>query len=144
MASDVVPCPSCGARNRVPVSARGRPRCASCATDLPWLVEARDADFDTAVHTGLLVVVDLWAAWCGPCRMVAPVLDELSREFAGRLKVVKVDVDRSPLVAQRFDARSIPLLVFLRHGDVVDTVVGAQPAHVLRGRVEQLLAARAG
>jgi thioredoxin 2 len=120
---------------------RGRPRCSACGADLPWLIDAGDDDFSAAVDTGRLVLVDLWAPWCGPCRMIAPMLESLAAEFAGRLKVVKVNVDSSPAVARRFDARSIPLLVFLRDGRPVDTVVGAQPAHVLRARVEQLVSA---
>jgi thioredoxin 2 len=135
----VVSCPSCGTRNRVPVTSSGHPRCASCHTDLPWLVEAGDADFAGAVDTGQLVLVDLWAPWCGPCRMVAPSLETLSRELAGRLKVVKVNVDESPQVARRFDARSIPMLLFMRDGEVVETVVGARPENVLRTVAHQHL-----
>jgi thioredoxin 2 len=88
------------------------------------------------------VIVDLWAAWCGPCRVVAPILERLAVEFAGRLKVVKVDVDRSPGVAQRYRATSIPMLLFMRDGAVVQTIVGAQPEHVLRDHIERLLADR--
>jgi thioredoxin 2 len=123
------------------MAAKGHPRCAKCAADLPWLVAAGDLDFAAATDTDVLVVVDLWAAWCGPCRMVAPALEELARRYAGRLKVVKVDVDHAPGVARRFDARSIPLLMFMRGGRVVDSVVGAQPLHVLEGRVGSLLRA---
>jgi thioredoxin 2 len=122
----------------VPVSASGSPRCASCHVDLPWLVEAGDADFAAAVDTKRLVLVDLWAPWCGPCRMVAPILEKLAVEFAADLKVVKVNVDESPSTAQRHQARSIPMLLFMRGGDVVETVVGAQPEHVLRARIEAL------
>jgi thioredoxin 2 len=136
MADPVVACPSCGIKNRVPVAATGHPRCPKCHTDLPWLVDASDADFATAVGTPTLVIVDLWAPWCGPCRMVAPTLERLSRDFAGRLKVVKVNVDESPLTAQRYQARSIPMLLFMRSGEVVNTVIGAQPEHVLRTLVE--------
>jgi thioredoxin 2 len=135
----VATCPACGARNRVPVASSGRPRCAKCHADLPWLVDAGDGDFDAAVTTKRLVLVDLWAPWCGPCRMVAPVLERLAQDLAGDVKVVKVNVDTSPQVAQRFDARSIPMLLFMRDGTLVDTVVGAQPDHVLRARVGQLL-----
>lgn len=71
--------------------------------------------------------------------MVAPILETLAREFAGSLKVVKVNVDGSPAISQRFNASSIPMLVFLRHGVVVDTVVGAQPEHVLRSAIEKLV-----
>jgi thioredoxin 2 len=132
MGSRVVTCPSCGTKNRVPTVSSGHPRCAGCHVDLPWLIDADDADFAAAVDTKPLVLVDLWAPWCGPCRMVAPTLEKLSREFAGRLKVVKVNVDESPQVAQRYNARSIPMLLFMRDGEVIDTVVGAQPEHVMR------------
>ena len=122
----------------MPTVATGSPRCAKCQSSLPWLVEAGDVDFRDAVATKRLVLVDLWAPWCGPCRMVAPVLEKLSNEFAATLKVVKVNVDESPRTAQRYEARSIPMLLFMRDGELVDTVVGAQPEHVLRSRIEQL------
>ncbi len=138
MPTSIVPCPACGKRNRVPLAASGHPRCAHCHTDLPWLIDAGDEQFDAAVDTSVLVLVDLWATWCGPCRVVAPILERLALEYAGRLKVVKVDVDRSPTIAQRYRATSIPMLLFMRGGDLVDTVVGAQPEHVLRERIEQL------
>ena len=138
MGNAVISCPSCGAKNRVPVAATGSPRCAKCQSTLPWLVEAGDVDFGKAVETKRLVLVDLWAPWCGPCRMVAPVLEKLANEFADTLKVVKVNVDESPRTAQRYEARSIPMLLFMRGGELVDTVVGAQPEHVLRARIEQL------
>jgi thioredoxin 2 len=138
MGSNVVSCPACGAKNRVPAASSGSPRCAKCHVDLPWLVEAGDAGFADAVDTKRLVLVDLWAPWCGPCRMVAPVLEKLSQEFADSLKVVKVNVDESPRVAQRYEARSIPMLLFMRSGELVDTVIGAQPEHVLRSRIEAL------
>ena len=139
MASDVVTCPSCSAKNRVPRSASGKPTCAKCRVDLPWLVDADDTEFDASIDTTRLVLVDLWAPWCGPCRMVAPILEKLARDFAGSLKVVKVNVDESPRTSQRFAASSIPMLVFLRDGDVVDRVVGAQPDHVLRQKIDDLL-----
>ena len=135
MASPVIACPACGTKNRLPLIARGHPRCASCKADLPWLVDAGDDDFDDIVDTNALVVVDLWAPWCGPCRMVAPVLETLSRELAGRIKVVKVNVDKAPLLSQRYRAQSIPMLLLMDHGEVVDTMIGAQPAPILRSRI---------
>lgn len=143
MSNAVVACPSCGTKNRLPVAAKGHPRCASCKTDLPWLVDAGDNDFDAAVDTSALVVVDLWAPWCGPCRMIAPVLETLSRELAGSIKVVKVNVDQAPAIAQRYRAQSIPMLLIMNRGQVVDTIIGAQPAPVLRRRITDALAARA-
>ncbi len=137
----VVACPSCGARNRVPLAASGNPRCAKCHHDLPWLVEAGDAEFADAVATSRLVLVDLWAPWCGPCRMVAPILERLSAEFASDLKVVKVNIDESPHTARRYRATSIPMLLFLRDGDLVETVIGAQPEHALRTRITGMIGA---
>jgi thioredoxin 2 len=122
----------------VPAASSGKPTCAKCHANLPWLVDATDADFAQVTDTSRLVLVDLWAPWCGPCRMVAPILETLSRDFAGSLKVVKVNVDGSPTISQRFNASSIPMLVFLRDGAVVDTVIGAQPEHVLRSAIERL------
>ena len=139
--SQVTTCPECGVKNRVPAAIKGRPQCASCKKPLPWLVDATDATLAGALDTSQLVLLDLWAPWCGPCRMVAPVLETLSKKFAGQVKVVKVNVDDNPVTAQRFDARSIPLLVMLRNGQPVDTVVGAQPEPALRKRIEQLLRA---
>jgi thioredoxin 2 len=133
-------CPSCGTKNRVPVSAKGRPQCAHCHQPLPWLVDAGDDTLGAALETGQLVLVDLWAPWCGPCRMVAPVLERLAARYAGLIKVVKVNVDHNPSAAARFEAQSIPTLVFLREGDVVARVVGAQPERALAERIDALLA----
>jgi putative phosphoribosyl transferase len=121
----VVTCPSCGTRNRVPSIASGTPRCAACHHDLPWLVDARDADFAAIVDTRLPVLVDLWAPWCGPCRLVAPVVEQAARDLAGRLKVVKVNVDQAPAVAGRFGVQSVPTLLVLRDGRVVAEQMGA-------------------
>jgi len=139
--SRITPCPACGVKNRVPVASKGRPQCASCKAPLPWLVDASDANLAQALDTSTLVLLDLWAPWCGPCRMVAPILESLAATFAGQIKVVKVNVDDNPIAAQRFNARSIPLLVMLRKGNVVDTVVGAQPEPALKTRIQQLLSA---
>ncbi len=142
MANPVIACPTCGTKNRLPVVAHGHPRCASCKTDLPWLVEAGDADFDAAVDTKALVVVDLWAPWCGPCRLIAPILESLSQEMAGTIKVVKVNVDEARAIATRYKAQSIPMLLILDGGQVVDTMIGAQPAPMLRHRIAGALARR--
>lgn len=138
--SSVVACPSCKARNRLPHITKGRPRCAKCAADLPWVIDANDANFAQVVDTTALVLVDLWAPWCGPCRMVAPVLTALAQVYAGKIKVVKINVDDNPGIAQAYDARSIPTLVFLRNGEVADRVVGAQPQPALAQRIDALLA----
>ena len=131
----ILTCASCGTKNRIRPSTRGVPICASCKAPLPWLVHATDTTFDVEADASVAVLVDLWAPWCGPCRFVAPILEELSREFAGRLKVVKVDVDENPALARRFEAFSIPTLVVLRNNRVVDSIVGAMPKPQLAVRL---------
>ena len=139
MPGRVTACPSCRTKNRVPAAATGRPRCASCKRDLPWIADATGADFAQVTTTSELVLVDLWAPWCGPCRMVAPVLERVAERYAGKVKIVKVNVDDNPQVARAFDASSIPTLVFLRDGKPVDRVVGAQPEPALASTIDRLL-----
>jgi thioredoxin 2 len=136
----ILACPSCGARNRVGAIPRGAPRCARCKAMLPWLVAADTAGFEAEAAASVPVVVDLWAPWCGPCRMIAPVLEDLAARQAGKLKVVKVNVDEEPALGARFGAHSIPLLVVLRDGREVDRIVGALPRPALEARLGPLLA----
>ena len=138
----IATCPSCGTKNRTPVASAGRPRCAKCKTDLPWLVPADDTTIDGALDASVLVLVDLCAPWCGPCRMVAPILDELSDDYAGRLKVVQINVDDSPRSAARFQASSIPTLLLISDGEVVHRLVGAEPKHTLVAAIDAALSAR--
>lgn len=106
---------------------------------LPWLVDADAATFPAEASSSLPVVVDLWAPWCGPCRLIAPVLEDLAARHAGRLKVIKVNVDEQPSLGARFEARSIPLLVVLRDGREVDRIVGALPRPALEARLAPVL-----
>ena len=135
----VLTCAHCGKRNTIRPSPRGSPHCGSCGKPLPWLVSATDATFDLEAASTATVLVDLWAPWCGPCRFVGPILEELTREFAGRLKVVKVNVDENPALAQRYEATSIPTLVVLKGGRVVDRIVGALPKPQLTVRLTPYL-----
>ena len=135
----ILRCPNCGAANRIAPSPRGAPHCGTCGKPLPWLVNANDATFDVEIRAAPTVVVDLWAPWCGPCRFVGPILEELSRDWAGRLKVVKVNVDENQGLALRYDARSIPTMLVMRDGQVVDRIVGALPKPALVARLEPKL-----
>jgi len=107
---------------------------------LPWLVDADTASFDAEAAASVPVVVDLWAPWCGPCRMIAPVLEDLVARHTGRLKVIKVNVDEEPQLGARFGAQSIPLLVVLRDGREVDRIVGALPRPALEQRLAPVIA----
>lgn len=139
--SEIVACPRCGTKNRVPTAAGGHPRCGSCQRDLPWLVAAGDGDFAEVVErSGTPVLLDCWAPWCGPCHSVAPLVERLAEQYAGRLKVVKVDVDRAPGVAGRLGVQGIPALFLVRDGEVREQLVGARPLPDLEAAVERLLA----
>lgn len=145
MTDRIISCPGCGRRNRVPAVAAGKPRCGSCRAPLPWVVEAGDANFAAVADQATVpVLVDVWAPWCGPCRMVSPVLEQLATEKAGELKLVKVNADTAPAVSQRFGVRSIPTLVVLDAGRVVATRVGAAPVQVLRPWLDDALAEHPG
>ncbi|MCW2523915.1 MAG: thioredoxin [Frankiales bacterium] len=137
LASNIVTCPNCGRRNRVPTAAGGNPRCGNCHRSLPWIVPADDTNFaDIAEQTSRYVLVDLWATWCGPCRMVSPALERVATELADDLKLVKVDIDRSPTLARRFEVQSVPTLLVLRDGQVLARQSGAAPAAALRSWVQ--------
>jgi thioredoxin 2 len=127
VAAAVVTCPSCGTRNRVRANPAAVPKCAKCGSRLPWAVDATESDFAEEVAAPVPVVLDLWAPWCGPCHMVSPILDKLAVDRAGEVKVVRVNVDDAPALAQRYRALSIPTLVVLRDGEEIDRIVGADP-----------------
>lgn len=139
--SRITACPACGARNRVPDAATGSPRCPKCKAALPWLVDAGDGTFDAvAARSPLPVIVDLWAPWCGPCRVVGPILERLANEFAGRCKVVKVNVDQAPEISRRFGVQGVPTLIALRDGNEVARQVGAAPEGQLRDWISSIAA----
>ena len=135
----IVPCATCGTLNRVDLARlSAKPVCGPCKAPLTLNtpLQLTDANFDRVVEgASVPVIVDFYADWCGPCRAMAPVFAELARRQVGRALVVKVDTDRSPLVAGRFGIRSIPTLAVLRHGKEVARQVGAAPLAAL----EQLL-----
>jgi thioredoxin 2 len=137
---EIVTCPNCGKRNRVPATATGIPRCGNCQTALPWLTSAGDDDFEQVVAASSLpVLLDLWAPWCGPCRIVEPGVERAAQELAGRLKAVKVNVDEAPRVSERLGVRGIPTLLILRQGREVARQVGAVPPAALLRWAEEVI-----
>jgi thioredoxin 2 len=142
-----VRCSSCGAVNRVARDklAQGlQPKCGRCKQPLPRTATApvivTDATFAAEVERSPLpVLVDAWAAWCGPCRTIAPAIDELAAELAGKVLVAKLNVDENPATASRFDIRSIPTLLVIARGREVDRLVGAQPKQAIRARLERFV-----
>ncbi len=129
--TEVVACPACATKNRVPSASTGKPTCGACKAALPWIVEATDTTFDAAISSTVPVLVDLWAPWCGPCRMVTPILEDLARRRAGQLKVVKVNVDDCPDVAARYQVQGIPTLLLFDDAELTARQTGALPAAAL-------------
>ena len=104
-------------------------------------LNVNDDDFQSeVVDSKLPVLVDFWAAWCGPCRMIAPSVEELAKEYEGRVKVVKVDVDNAPKTAQGFGVRSIPTLLIFKNGKIADQLVGAVPKGAIADKLNAVLA----
>src|SRR5512143_2886428 len=142
----VITCPSCGANNRVPdekLRAGLEPVCGRCKTPLsssthPMIIT--DANFADEVESSPLpVLLDMWAPWCGPCRMIAPTIEQLAGELAGRVKVAKLNTDENPMTGSRFSVRSIPTLLILKDGKEIDRIVGALPKHEILRRLESVI-----
>ncbi|MCU1334874.1 MAG: thioredoxin [Bryobacterales bacterium] len=142
----LIRCPACGALNRVPLDKIWQglePVCGRCKTPLPVndVITVTDATFPEEVERSTLpVLVDLWAEWCGPCRMIAPVVDQLAKEMVGRLKIAKLDIDQNPVTASRFQIQSIPALLVVKGGREVDRIIGAQPKSEIVRRLQQWIA----
>lgn len=111
--------------------------CARCGANLPWLHDGTDDSFAADIVAGVPVIVDFWAPWCGPCRVVGPVLEQIAREQAGKVRVVKVNVDENPRTPGSFQVQGIPTMIVFRDGQPVERIVGAVP----RGEIERTLAA---
>jgi thioredoxin 2 len=136
MENPIVDCIQCGAKNRISLSQQDQvPVCGKCKSPLPWLVEGTDISFRKELETSLPVLVDFWAEWCAPCRRTAPVLEEIARDRAGQLKVVKINVDQNPATAEGFGIRSIPTLMLFKNGSPAETIVGAMSKDALLERL---------
>ena len=143
----IVICPNCGAKNRVDESkARAaQPVCGKCGRPLPGPageisahpVTLTDATLADALRSagGKPVLVDMWAPWCGPCRMIAPVMDQLAAESNGRYVVAKINVDDNPRTATQFQVDGIPTMLLFKNGKLVDKIVGLQPKQALAARL---------
>jgi thioredoxin 2 len=145
--TQLIRCPSCGVTNRVPlekVESGLRPICGRCKTRIPVdhkPVTVTDATFSAEVERSPLpVVLDMWAPWCGPCRMITPMIDELATEMAGRLRFAKLNVDENPATSTRFNVRSIPTILVFKGGREVDRIVGVQPKSAMTRRLEKVTA----
>lgn len=140
-------CPNCGTKNRIneTLALAHRPVCGKCGAPLGEARESNskpqtvtDASFAQDVVAASLarpVLVDAWAEWCGPCRMIAPVLDQLAAESNGRNKIAKLNVDENPRIAWQFNIRSIPTMLIFKNGKLVDQIIGAQPKQAIMTRL---------
>jgi thioredoxin 2 len=136
----IIQCTACGAKNRIPVNRmKEHPRCGRCHAPLnlsPAPENVTDKTFRHAVIASPVpVLLDCWAPWCGPCRTVGPILEDLARDYSGRVKIAKLNVDENPETAARFSIRSIPTMLLFKGGREVNRLIGALP----RAQIEQAL-----
>jgi thioredoxin 2 len=136
----LIRCPACGATNRVPhekLDGHHQPVCGRCKTALPATTQpviVTDATFANEVERSPVpVLVDLWAPWCGPCRMLTPIMEQLAAELAGRVRIAKLNVDENPQTSSRFGVQSIPTMLIFKDGQMIERMVGAMPkAEIMR------------
>ena len=139
----MVGCPACGATNRVQgdkVAHGLAPVCGKCKAPLPVGKPKPVTDATFAEDVECSPLPDAWAPWCGPCHMIAPVIDQLAAELAGRVRVMKLNVDDNPRIAARFDLRSIPTLLVMKDGREIDRLVGVHPKQEIARRLDQVIA----
>ena len=144
----VIECKNCGAKNRadeVRLKA-GEAKCGRCGTTLEFTVHAiplivTDDSFqrDVIERSGTPILVDAWAPWCGPCRAIAPVLDQLAAESQGKYRIAKLNVDENPQVASEYQIASIPTMLIFKNGKLIDRLIGAQPKQVIASRLASAL-----
>jgi len=145
--SIMVRCADCGAKNRIPKERlREGPICGKCRASLKVVTSPAipvDVTDQTFSHEVLSfsgpVLVDCWAPWCGPCRMVAPVLEQLASEYAGRMKIAKLNVDENPMIASQYGIQSIPTMLLFKNGNQVNSLVGALPKQEIERHLSTIL-----
>jgi len=142
----MIACPSCRAKNRVPVTRiKEKPNCGRCGAYLPMedlgkVKVVTDATFEQEVmRSALPVLVDCWAPWCGPCKSVAPVLEALAKKYQTRIKIVKVNMDENTKVGSRFSIASVPTMLFVKSGRVTETLVGALPKEQIEAAIDRII-----
>lgn len=143
----LIRCRTCGTQNRIPVARLSEnPHCGNCKSLFPPIrvtrqpVMVTDATFESEItESPFPVLLDCWATWCGHCGALAPVLDDLARAYAGRLKVAKLNVDQNPITADRFRVMSLPTLLFFKGGNLTETAVGALPKVEIEKYISRLL-----
>lgn len=122
-------------RKLVEMMQKARARLETTAKNEGKPITLSDASFSSEISKYPLMVVDFWAAWCGPCRMVAPIVERLAKEYAGRVAFGKLNVDENPLTSGEFDVESIPTLLIFRNGEVVDGIIGAVPKEQIESKI---------
>jgi thioredoxin 2 len=142
----VVTCKQCGANNRVDETrlAAGEAKCGRCGTKLEPVSDAKpyivsDSSFQKEVLQahGPPILVDAWAPWCGPCRTIGPILDQLAAESQGRYRIAKLNVDENPVIASQYQISSIPTMLIFKNGKLIDRLIGAHPKQVISERLSQ-------
>lgn len=146
----IVTCEHCGARNRIDESklATSKPKCGRCGANVetragngskPIIVTDASFQQDVLQASGPPLLLDCWAPWCGPCRAVAPILDQLAAESQGRYRIAKLNVDENPQTASRYQIASIPTMLIFKDGEVIDRIIGAQPKQAIAERLNRVM-----